>query len=91
MDGFRTCGPFGKSLWHIEHMPTTDLPDEEYAAIRRRCAQAVDCDRYSQSPRLRPLKTALAKLDPASASYPRRQRRRHAPVAAGARADDRIH
>jgi hypothetical protein len=66
MDGFRTCGPFGKPLSHIDHMPTIDRSDEEYGAVMAALRQAVDRDRYSQLPRLRPFKTALATLDPAS-------------------------
>lgn len=47
-------------------MPTTDLTDEEHAAVTAAVRRSIADDRYPMSPRLAPLKSALAKLDPAS-------------------------
>jgi hypothetical protein len=44
-----------------------DLADDERAAIVTALRQAIDCDRYPLSPRLKPFKSALTTLDPASA------------------------
>ena len=44
-----------------------DLTDEELAALTALARKAIVDDRYPHSPRLAPLKSALAKLDPASA------------------------
>lgn len=43
-----------------------DLTDDERAAVVTALRQAIDQDRYPLSPRMRPFKTALAKLDPSS-------------------------
>ena len=43
-----------------------DLTDEERAAIVTALRQTINRDRYPLSPRLKPFKSALAKLDPAS-------------------------
>ena len=56
-----------------------------------RCKMKIALDKYPLSPRLKPYKSALAKLDPASAPKPKDQnrrcpRRRCAAAAAGARA-----
>jgi hypothetical protein len=58
----------------IDHMPTVDLTDEEYAAVTAAVRRTIDEDRYPLSPRLNPLKSALEKLDPASASKPKEPR-----------------
>jgi len=50
-------------------MPTIDFTDDEHAAataVRR----AIDEDRFPHAPRLAPLRSVLAKLDPASAPKP---------------------
>jgi hypothetical protein len=52
-------------------MPKIDLTDEENAALTAAARKVIDEDRYPLSPRLRPLKAALAKLDPASAPKPK--------------------
>lgn len=51
-------------------MPTIDLTDDELAALRAAARKVIDEDRYPLSPRLTPLKSALAKLDPATAAKP---------------------
>ena len=51
-------------------MPTIDLTDEEHAAVTAAVRPAIDDDRYQLSPRLAPLRGALAKLDPASVPKP---------------------
>jgi hypothetical protein len=45
-------------------MPKIDLSDDEHAPSRRSCAGRSDADRFPLSPRLAPLRSALAKLDP---------------------------
>jgi hypothetical protein len=47
-----------------------DLTDDERAAVVRALRQAIDRDSYPLSPRPKPFKTALAKLNPASAPKP---------------------
>lgn len=52
-------------------MPKIDLTDDELAAVIAAVREKIDFDRYPLSPRMRPLRAALAKLDPASAPKPR--------------------
>jgi len=47
-------------------MPTLDLTEEERAEILQAIRAAIDGERYVLSPRVKRLKSALAKLDPAS-------------------------
>ena len=47
-----------------------DLTEDERAAVESALRQAIDQDRYPLSPRLKPFKSALAKLDPASVPKP---------------------
>ena len=54
----------------IAGMPNIDLPDDEYAAVLAAVRKALDEDKYPMSPRLAPLKAALAKLDPVAAPKP---------------------
>jgi hypothetical protein len=51
-------------------MPQVDFSDEEHAAVTAAVRRSIADDRYPLSPRLAPLKSALAKLDPASAPKP---------------------
>jgi hypothetical protein len=53
-------------------MPTIDLTDEEYAAVTAAIRRAIEQDRFPHAPRLDPLRSALAKLDPRAAAKPRR-------------------
>jgi hypothetical protein len=48
-------------------MGLDNLTDDERAAVVTALRQVIDNDRYPLSPRMRPFKTALEKLDPASA------------------------
>ncbi len=48
-------------------MPLLDLTDEEHAAVTTAVRRAIAEDKYPHAPRLAPLRSALAKLDPASA------------------------
>jgi hypothetical protein len=48
-------------------MPTIDLTDEEHAAVTAAIRRAVEDDKFPRAPRLDPLRSALAKLDPARA------------------------
>ena len=48
-------------------MPTIDLTDAEYTAITALIRRAVEEDHFPNAPRLDPLRSALARLDPASA------------------------
>jgi hypothetical protein len=52
-------------------MPTVDFSDEEYAAVTTAVRRTIDEDRFPLSPRLAPLKSALAKLDPTTVAQPR--------------------
>jgi hypothetical protein len=51
-------------------LPTIDLTDEELAAVASAVRRTLDEDRYPLAPRLGPLRSALAKLNPASAPKP---------------------
>ena len=53
-------------------MPKIDLSDDEHAAVTALVRRTIDEDRFPLSPRLAPLKSALAKLDPRPAK-PRRE------------------
>jgi hypothetical protein len=46
-------------------MPLPDLTPEEYAEVVRLVRAAIDAERYVLSPRVKRLKSILAKLDPA--------------------------
>jgi hypothetical protein len=61
-------------------MPTIDLTDE-YAAVRAAIRRAVEDDKFPHAQRLDPLRSVLAKLDPAT----RRRRPRRQPKAASRR------
>jgi hypothetical protein len=45
-------------------MPTIDLTDEEHAAVTAAIRRAVEDDKFPRAPRLDPLRSALAKLEP---------------------------
>jgi hypothetical protein len=47
-------------------MPTIDLTDAEHAALVALIRRAIEEDRFPRAPRLDPLRTVLAKLDPDS-------------------------
>jgi hypothetical protein len=47
-------------------MPTIDLTDAELAAVTRAIRRAIEEDRFRRAPRLDLLRSALAKLDPAT-------------------------
>lgn len=51
-------------------MPTIDFSDAEHAAVTRAVRRTIDEDRFPHVPRLAPLRSALAKRDPASAPTP---------------------
>jgi hypothetical protein len=51
-------------------MPAIDLTDDELAALTALVRRTIDEDRFPFAPRLRPLRAALAKLDPASVPKP---------------------
>lgn len=51
-------------------MRKIDLTDDELAAVVASVRRTLDEDRYPLAPRLKPLRAALAKLDPASAPKP---------------------
>jgi hypothetical protein len=52
-------------------MPTIDLTHDEYAAVTAAVRRAIEEDRFPRAPRLDPLRSALAKLDPAAATLGR--------------------
>jgi hypothetical protein len=49
-------------------MPTIDLTDAEHSALVALIRRAVEEDPFPRAPRLDPLRSALAKLDPAAKS-----------------------
>jgi hypothetical protein len=49
-------------------MPTIDLTDDERAALVALIRRAIEEDRFPRAPRLDPLRSALAKLDPTAAA-----------------------
>jgi hypothetical protein len=51
-------------------MPTINLTDDELAAVAAAVRRAIEEDRFPRAPRLDPLRSALAKLDPAIAPKP---------------------
>jgi hypothetical protein len=51
-------------------MPTPDLTDEEHGAVVAALRKLIDADKFPLSPRLKPLKSALAKLDPPKPKAP---------------------
>ena len=53
-------------------MPTIDLTDAEHAAVTALIRRAIEQDKFPLAPRLDPLRSALAKLDPAAAAAHRR-------------------
>jgi hypothetical protein len=58
-------------------VPTIDLPDDELAAVTAAIRRLIDKDRFPRAPRLDPLRSALAKLDPATAAKPPPERQPH--------------
>jgi hypothetical protein len=48
-------------------VPTVDLTDDEFAAVTAAVRRTIENDRFPRAPRLDPLRSALAKLDPAAA------------------------
>ena len=55
-------------------MPAIDLTDDELAAVVRAIRRVLDEERFPLAPRLEPLRSAQAKLDPASVPKPARPR-----------------
>jgi hypothetical protein len=53
-------------------MPTIDLTDAELAAVTALIKRAIEQNHFPNAPRLDPLRSALAKLDPAAAAALRR-------------------
>jgi hypothetical protein len=51
-------------------MHQSDLTDDERAAVVAALRKLVDADKFPLSPRLKPLKSALAKLDPPKPKAP---------------------
>jgi hypothetical protein len=51
---------------HIAGTPSVEFSDEEYAAVVAVARKTLNEGRFAMSPRLDPLKAALANLDPAS-------------------------
>ena len=68
-------------------MPTFDLTDDELAAVTAAIRRAIETDRFPRAPRLDPLRSALAKLEPTAPKPTRRRRPRRQPVAANGRGD----
>ena len=58
-------------------MPTIDLTDAELAAVTAVIKRAIEEDHFPNAPRLDPLRSALAKLDPAVCGGARRPAAHH--------------
>jgi hypothetical protein len=71
----RIAEPPSTDLWHINPMPTIDFTDDEFAAVTAAVRRTIDEDRFPHSPRLGPLRAALAKLDPGSVPRPLPERK----------------
>jgi hypothetical protein len=54
-------------------MPNDDLTDEERSAVANLLRRTIREDKFPMSPRLAPLKSALAKLDPGSVPKTRQE------------------
>jgi hypothetical protein len=52
-------------------VPTIDLTDDELAAVTAAIRRAIETDRFPRAPRLDPLRSALAKLEPSTAPHPK--------------------
>ena len=52
---------------YIRAVPTINLTDDEYAAVTAAIRRAIEDDRFPHAARLDPLRSALAKLEPATA------------------------
>jgi hypothetical protein len=53
-------------------VPTIDLTDDEHAAVTAAIRRAIETDGFPRAPRLDPVRSALAKLDPATTPPPDR-------------------
>jgi NYN domain len=58
--------PWGLAGGFIQAMPTINLIDDELAAVTA-VRRVIETDRFPRAPRLDPRRSALAKLDPATA------------------------
>jgi hypothetical protein len=67
-------------------VPTIDLTDGELAAVTATVRRAIEDDRFPHTPRLDPLRSALAKLEPATAPKPSPQPKAPPPGKADKRA-----
>lgn len=45
-------------------MPKIDFTEDEHTAVTAALRRLIDADKFPLAPRLKPLKSALAKLDP---------------------------
>jgi hypothetical protein len=52
---------------YIRAMPSIELTDAELTAVTAAIRRAIEQDKFPHAPRLDPLRSALAKLDPAAA------------------------
>jgi hypothetical protein len=51
-------------------MPTISLTDDEHTAVTATIRRAIEEDGFPRAPRLDPLRSALAKLDPTMVANP---------------------
>ena len=53
---------------YIRAVPAINLTDDELTAVAAAIRRAIEDDRFPHAPRLDPLRSALTKLDPATAA-----------------------
>ena len=85
---------FSQTLWHRDHMPAVDFTVEELVAVTAAVRRTTNEGRYPLSPRLDPLKSALASSIPRqylkhALNGRRCQREKGVAVMVVGRADDR--
>jgi hypothetical protein len=66
-----TCGATEDAALGAKPAPTINLTAHELTAVAAGIRRAIETDRFPSAPRLDPLRSALAKLEPAPAPHPK--------------------